>query len=74
MSSKNKQQSIFHAPLNPKDTATQTEGCRHTNPSICGSHYLPDICAFAREDGMCLKPPKSWAKQFEKLKVKTKEG
>ncbi len=68
MSNKNKQQGIFHAPLKPKDTATQTEGCRHTNPSICGSHSLPEVCAFARADGMCLRPPRSWAKQFERLK------
>lgn len=74
MPKKNKQQGIFHEPLKPKDTATQTEGCRHTNPSICGSHYLPDVCAFARSDGMCLKPPRSWAKQFEKLKAKPEEN
>jgi predicted nucleic acid binding AN1-type Zn finger protein len=71
MPKKNKQLSIFHSPLKHKDTATQTEGCRHTNPSICGSHYLPDVCAFARSDELCLKPPLSWAKQFEKLKLKS---
>jgi hypothetical protein len=63
-----KQQGIYHAPLKPNDTAFQTEGCRHTNPQICGNNSLPDICAFVREDGMCLRPPKSWPKQFEKLK------
>lgn len=73
MKKKSKQQGAFHAPLKPKDTAIQTEGCRHTNPSICGSNQLPSVCAFAREDGMCLKPPLSWAKQFEKLKAKTQE-
>jgi hypothetical protein len=73
MKSKQKQQGVFHAPLKPKDTAIQTEGCRHTNPSICGSNQLPNVCAFVREDGMCLKPPQSWAKQFEKLKAKTEE-
>jgi hypothetical protein len=46
----------------------QTEGCRHTNPSICAAHSLEDVCAFARLDGMCMKPPKSWPKQFSKLK------
>jgi len=71
MTSNKKQASVFHAPLKPKDNATQTEGCRHTNPSICGSHFLPEVCAFVREDGMCLKPPKSWAKQFERLKEKS---
>ena len=69
MKKKSKQQRAFHEPLKPKDTAAQTDGCRHTNPSICGSHQLPTVCAFARKDGMCLKPPRSWAKQFEKLKA-----
>ncbi len=64
-----KQSGIFHAALKPKDTVTQTEGCRHTNPPICGSHSIPEVCAFVREDGMCLKPPKSWPKQFEHLKA-----
>lgn len=68
MTKKTKQQGIFHASLKPKDTASQTEGCRHTNPSICGNNSLPSVCAFVREDGMCLKPPKSWAKQFIHLK------
>jgi hypothetical protein len=68
MKNKPKQQGIFHAPLKPRDTVSQTEGCRHTNPSICGSNQLPNVCAFVREDGICLKPPLSWAKQYEKLK------
>jgi hypothetical protein len=71
MKKKHKQQGVFHAPLKPKDTANQTEGCRHTNPSICGSNSIPEVCAFVREDGMCLKPPKSWPKQFEHLRGKS---
>ncbi len=64
-----KQQGIFHAPLKPKDTATQTDGCRHTNPNICANNSLPKVCAFVRGDGMCMKPPTSWAKQFKHLKT-----
>ena len=30
-----KNQAAFHAPLNPRDTEKQTEGCRHTQPDIC---------------------------------------
>jgi len=67
MTQKFKQEGIFHAPLKPKDTAIQTDGRRHTNPSICGRNSLPTICAFVREDGMCLKPPLSWLKQFERI-------
>jgi hypothetical protein len=63
-----KQQGVFHAPLKPKDSVIQTEGCRHTNPSICASHSLPKVCAFVRADEMCLKPPARWPKQFETLK------
>lgn len=62
-----KQQGIYHAPLKPKDTASETEGCRHTNPYICGNNSLPEVWAFVRKDGMCLKPPKSWPKQYERL-------
>lgn len=58
----------FQAPLNPKDAATETEGCRHTNPGICANNSLSNVCAFVREDGMCLKPPKSWPKQYKLLK------
>ena len=58
----------FHDPLNSKDTEQQTVGCRHTQPDICAKHSLPKVCAFVREDGMCLAPPMSWAKQYKKLK------
>lgn len=68
MKPKQKQQGIFHAPLKPKDTATQSEGCRHTNPDICSNNSMPNVCSFVRADAVCLKPPKSWAKQFDRLK------
>jgi hypothetical protein len=58
----------FHAPLHPLDTEEQTQGCRHTNPDICAKYYMPKVCAFARVDKMCLAPPVSWPKQFQKLK------
>ena len=58
----------FHAPLHPKDTETQTFGCRHTLPRICGKHSMPKKCAFVNADGMCYAPPTSWKKQFKKLK------
>lgn len=64
MSEKN---SVFHAPLSENDQEDQTEGCRHTNPDICGNHSLEEVCAFVRKDGMCLLPPKSWPKQFARL-------
>lgn len=57
----------FHAPLHPKDTETQTVGCRHTLPRICGKHYMPKKCAFVNPDKMCYAPPVSWKKQFKKL-------
>ena len=63
-----KQQDAFHQPLHPEDTETQTLGCRHTNPIICSRHSLPTVCAFVRDDKMCLAPPKSWPKQYAKLK------
>lgn len=60
----------FHAPLKPKDTETQTVGCRHTNPDICAKNRLPKVCAFVRGDGICLAPPQSWPKQFKVLRKK----
>ena len=69
MTPKQRQQGVFHEPLRPKDTATQTEGCRHTQPDICANNQMPKACAFVRADGMCLRPPRSWAKQFEVLKA-----
>ena len=59
----------FHEPLDARDTPEQTVGCRHTNPDICAKHSLPAACAFVRADGVCKAPPKSWPKQFEKLRV-----
>jgi hypothetical protein len=67
MSTKQRQQGIFHAPLKPRDTESQTEGCRHTNPDICANNSMPKACAFVRADGLCLKPPVSWPKQFRVL-------
>ena len=57
----------FNEPLRPKDTATQTEGCRHTNPDICAHNCLAGVCAFVRPDGICLRPSRAWPRQFEKL-------
>ena len=63
-----KNRSIFHAPLNALDSKTQTVGCRHTNPDICAKNGLQKVCALVRTDQICLSPPKSWPKQFIKLK------
>ena len=41
--------------LNDDDNAKQTYGCRHTNPDICGSSYINNVCAFASEDKICKK-------------------
>lgn len=54
----------FHAPLESEDTTTRTWGCRHTSPNICRKAEMPSVCALVRDDGMCLAPPGSWAKQF----------
>ena len=63
-----KKANAFHEPLHPLDTANHTYGCRHTNPTICGRNYMPGICAFVRDDGICIDPPMSWPKQYSKLK------
>ncbi len=59
--------SAFHAPLHVLDAPTETKGCRHTNPDICGKNGLSGTCAFVRPDNICKAPPRTWKKQFEKL-------
>lgn len=59
---------LFNEPLRPEDTETQTYGCRQNNPSICGSQYLPNVCAFTNEDCICYKPSRAWKKQYKLLK------
>ena len=49
------------------DTLTTTNGCRHSNPRFCSKNSLHDQCAFVREDGICLVPPRTWKKLFEQL-------
>jgi hypothetical protein len=61
------QTTAFHAPLNLLDSETQTHGCRHTNPNFCAKNSLPGVCAFVRKDNICLSPPKTWKKRFQKL-------
>jgi hypothetical protein len=58
-----------HAPLHLLDSEKQTYGCRHTNPNVCGKNSVPSICAFVRKDNICLSPPTSWKKQYQKLFV-----
>lgn len=57
----------FNAPLQKGDTESQTYGCRASNPDICGSNGIPNICAFASIDCICKKPSKAWKKQYHKL-------
>ena len=59
----------FNAPLNEKDSETQTHGCRQNNPDICGFNGLVGVCAFVSNDGICRKPSRSWKKQYIKLKA-----
>ncbi len=55
------------APLWPDDRDDRTYGCRASNPDACSKHRMPKVCAFAREDLICLAPPRSWAKLYQKL-------
>ena len=64
---KKDQKLVFHETLRSMDTEIQTEGCRHTNPEICSNNELPGVCSFVREDNLCTRPPRSWAKQFVRL-------
>lgn len=59
---------VSQRPLSPQDTETQTLGCRHANPAHCQNNSLPE-CAFAREDRLCLIPPRSWRRKYQALKA-----
>ena len=63
-----------HAPLHDDDTVEQTFGCRHTAPNHCAKNSLQNVCAFVRSDNICLAPPRSWPKQFDKLKESGSNG
>jgi hypothetical protein len=57
----------FNAPLNDKDSETQTYGCRQNNSDICANNSIPGVCAFTSDDCICRKPSRSWKKQYQKL-------
>jgi len=59
----------FHEPLHPLDSEVQTFGCRHGSPHTCAKHSLQGICAFVRDDSLCLSPRRNWPKQLRKLKL-----
>ena len=63
----------FHANLRDQDSESQTYGCRHSNPDICGSNQLLGVCALVSDDHICRKPSKAWKKQFNKLSELKKE-
>jgi hypothetical protein len=68
-----KQPHVHNEPLREGDGPDRTVGCRHTNPDVCGKHSIEKVCAFVREDNMCLDPPVSWKKQYLRLASLSKE-
>ena len=67
MNIRQKQKKAFDAPLKEGENEYITIGCRHTNPNICASAYLENICAFVRKDGTCLNPGRGWKKKYVEL-------
>lgn len=57
----------FNAPLNDRDSETQTYGCRQNNPDICVNNSIPGVCAFTSDDCVCRRPSRYWKKQYQKL-------
>jgi hypothetical protein len=62
-----KQAQRFHEPLVEGESPRQTAGCRHRSPNTCSKHSMASACALVRADDICLAPPGSWPKQFERL-------
>ena len=58
----------YNAPLNDKDTETQTYGCRANNPEICANNGMFGVCAFVTDDHVCRKPSRAWKKKYTELK------
>jgi len=56
-----------NTPLHPEDSMIQTQGCRRSSPQVCRDMDMSSVCAFVRNDGLCLKPPNSWATQYKTL-------
>jgi hypothetical protein len=59
----------YNSPLHPKDSRSETYGCRHSNPDNCAKNHLDLVCAFVRKDNMCKSPPRSWINHFQRLKA-----
>lgn len=68
MGLREEQKKAFNAPLRRGETENRTIGCRHTNPDICASAYLPNVCAFSRKDGICVHPGRGWKRKYKELK------
>lgn len=70
-----KNEKVFHNALHELDTEMQTYGCRYSNPDICKNNSTQNICAFVRNDNICLRPSRAWKKQYRKLAAeKNKSG
>jgi hypothetical protein len=54
-------------PLSPQDSIYQTLGCRHFNANFCENNASSGRCAFVRDDGVCITPPKSWSWIYKEL-------
>src|SRR5262249_3816268 len=65
------QRKRLYAPLQPEDTADRTWGCRYSNPVACGRNKMPNVCAFVREDGICMEPPRGCSGRYAKLLAET---
>jgi hypothetical protein len=61
------QKSFYNEPLHSKDSEDMTFGCRQMTPENCAKNSMIDICAFVREDNICLPPPNKWRKKFKTI-------
>ncbi len=63
----------FKEALRKEDSETQTYGCRVNNPDICRYYMLDSVCAYARENHICLQPSRAWKRMYMKLKESSDE-
>ena len=61
-------------PLTEHDTEEQTLACRHSNPNTCRNNSTRKMCAFVRDDNICLLPPRSLKKLLKELQESEQEA
>ena len=61
------------APVQPGESESRTVGCRYKRSRDCPKNRMRNVCAFVREDGICLAPPVTWKRHWRKIVTASEE-